>query len=161
MSTGQVLDPVDALYAALKHLTPRVHEDRRLPVPPALSAQVSSPECGSRLTLDAIIEHGRVRQLGYQVRACSLGQATTAIVLQHAPGLTRAELLRVRGQFEALLRSGAGRCDWPELEVFAPASDIPNRHGSALLPFEALARIFELEQGATPPPPDDRPEADA
>lgn len=150
MSTGQVLDPVDALYAALKHLTPRVRADRRLAVPPALSVEVSSPECGSRLTLDAVVDHGRVRELGYQVRACSLGQATTAIVLQHAPGLRRAELLRVRAQFEALLRTGEGHCDWPELEVFAPASDIPNRHGSALLPFEALARIFAMAAGQVP-----------
>ncbi|HMN21851.1 MAG TPA: hypothetical protein PKA16_10725 [Ottowia sp.] len=143
MTTGQVLDPVDALYAALKHLTPRVRQDHRLPVPPARSVEVSSPECGSRLTLDAIIEQGRVRELGYQVRACSLGQATTAILAQHAPGLTRAELQRVRGQFEALLRTGAGHCDWPELDVFAPASDIPNRHASALLPFKALDRLFQ------------------
>lgn len=152
MSAEQVLDPVDALYAALKHLTPRVRADRRLAVPPALSVEVSSPECGSRLTLDAIIEHGRVRELGYRVRACSLGQATTAVVLRHVPGLTRAELLRVRGQFEALLRSGAGHCDWPELEVFAPASDIPNRHGSALLPFEALEQLFALAAGQAPRP---------
>lgn len=153
MDTTALQDPVDALYAALKRYTPRVRRDRRLPVPPAYTAEVSSPECGSRLTLDAMVEDGRVTDIGYQVRACSLGQTSTAMLVARAPGLTHAQLRRVRDQFRALLRDGHGRCDWPELEVFAPASDIPNRHASAMLPFEALDRIFELAEQGPPAAP--------
>lgn len=83
-----------------------------------------------------------MREIGYRVRACSLAQAATAILASHAAGLDRAQLQRVHRQFEALLRDGRGHCDWPELEAFAAASDIPNRHGSALLPFRALEQLF-------------------
>lgn len=137
-------DDIDALYAALKRLTPRVRHDRALTCPPALSTTVSSPECGSRIELDALIENGQVQDIGYRVRACSLGQAATAILIDHVPGLTLAELQGVRRQLEALLRDGQGHCDWPELEVFAPACDIPNRHASVLLPFRGLEQLFAL-----------------
>lgn len=151
-STETARDDVDALYAALKRYTPAVRQDRRLPVPPARSVEVFSAECGSRLVLDARIEGGRVQAVGYQVRACSLGQASTAMLVERAVGLTQPQLQRVRAQFEALLREGRGHCDWPELEAFAPACDIPNRHGSALLPFEALGQLFDLAQrGARAP----------
>lgn len=137
------VDDIEALYATLKRYTPAVQRDRRLPVPPAQTVAVSSPECGSRLELDALIEDDRVREIGYRVRACSLAQAATAILASHAAGLDRAQLQRVHRQFEALLRDGQGHCDWPELEAFAAASEIPNRHGSALLPFRALEQLFE------------------
>lgn len=139
-------DDIDALYVALKRLTPKVRRDRRLPSPPALTTTVTSPECGSRVELDALFENGQVQDIGYRVRACSLGQAATAILIGHATGLKQAELQGVRGQLQALLRDGQGHCDWPELEVFAPASDIPNRHESVLLPFRALEQLFELSR---------------
>ncbi|PJK14699.1 iron-sulfur cluster assembly scaffold protein [Lysobacteraceae bacterium NML07-0707] len=144
------MDPrqdADHLYQALKTHTPRVRRDVRLASPPALSVAVSSPLCGSQLTLDALIRDGRVDALGYRVRACALGQASTAIVLQHVPGLGQAEILRVREQLRQLLQQGEGHCDWPEFEVFALAHAMPARHAAALLPLDALAQLFTLADG--------------
>ena len=149
LATNQ--DPEQALYLALKQYTAEVRRDRRLPVPPARSVTLSSQDGSGTLTLDAIIEQSAVREIGYRVRACSLGQATTAILVRRASGLTQQELDRVRRQFESLLQSGQGQCDWPELEVFAPASVIPNRHDAALLPFRALGELFDPQrQDAAP-----------
>lgn len=154
MSTDDATIDTGALYRALKEYTPQVRRDRRLPVPPALSVDLVSPECGSRLILDATLDGDRIREIGYQVRACSLGQAATAILARRAPGTSLVELQGIHRQFAALLRDGSGACDWPELEVFALAHAIPARHHAALLPFEAIEKIFTLARSESRQSPD-------
>lgn len=138
-----VSDDLTVLYQTLKRYSREVRKDRRLPVPPADSVTVHSARCGSQLTLDARIEEGRIREIGYRVRACSLGQATTAIVARRAPGANADTLRTIGAQLRALLAGEHTRCDWPELEIFTRAADMPARHGSALLPFEALQELFD------------------
>ena len=135
-------DQADALYHALKRYTAAVRRDRRLATPPARSLSMRSADGSSTLTLDLIEQGGVVQDIGYRVRACSLTQATTAILVQRATGITREQLQRVRGQLETLLRTGGGSCDWPELEILAPISDIPTRHDTVLLPFRALDALL-------------------
>ena len=52
-------------------------------------------------------------------------------------------LVDVGGQLRAILKGEREDSDWPELAMFALVRDVPNRHGSALLPFEALDQLFE------------------
>lgn len=131
---------------SLKHYIAQVRRDRRLQGERVRSTTVHSRQlCGSRLTLDAVIEGGRVQALGYKVRACSLGQATTAIVYQHASGMTADELDAVHSQLIQILRNTPPAKDtliWPELAIFQNAASMPARHDSALLPFRALHDLF-------------------
>lgn len=136
-------NPVTELYQALKRYTPAVRRDRRLSGAAVDSVTVHSPLCGSRLTLDAVIRDGRVKQLGYRVRACSLGQATTAIVAARADDLDAATVRAIGAQLQTVLLGERTRIDWPELEVFALARDVPAHHGSAMLPFRALQELFD------------------
>ena len=131
-----------ALYPALKQFSSEVRKDRRLAVPPADSVTVHSRECGSQLTLDGRINDERIGEIGYKVRACSLGQASTAIVARHAVGLDRLTAERVEAQLLAILAGSAVDCEWPELEIFTLIKDVPVRHGSVLLPFDALRQLF-------------------
>ena len=133
----------EALYEALKAHTPKVLRDRRLAVPPADSVTVYSRLCGSQLTLDARIDNQQLSALGYRVRSCSLGQAATAIVVDHAEGLDAATARRVHAQLQQILSGKDTHCEWPELEIFTHVKDSPARHGSALLPFRALEELFE------------------
>ncbi len=139
-----------ALYPALKQFSAEVRKDLRLQVPPADSVTVHSTECGSQLTLDARFEDERVCEIGYRVRACSLGQASTAIVVRHLADLDRVTLQRVEEQLRAILAGSAIHSDWPELEIFALIKDVRNRHGSVLLPFDALRQLF-IRAGISPP----------
>lgn len=141
--TATASEQAAELYQTLKQYSIEVRRDKRLAVPPAHFVTVHSPQCGSRLTLDARIENERICEIGYKVRACSLGQATTAIVARRAPGLDAGALQRVARQLRAILAGTGDKCDWPELEVFASARDMPSRHGSALLPFDALQKLFD------------------
>ena len=121
------------LAASIPHLG-------RLAAPQA-SIEKSSPICGSRVTVDLVVdEAGRVAALGQEVKACALGQASASLMGAHALGRTGAELAVARDSLAAFL---AGRRDdpgdWPGLEVFAHARRFTARHPSILLAFEAAA----------------------
>ncbi len=133
---------VAALYQSLKQYRREVRNDRRLPVPPADSVTLHDAVCGSQITLDARFDDDRLVELGHRVRACSLGQATTAILVRRAPGLDADTLGRVHDQLRSIVAGDDTRCDWPELEVFALTREIPGRRGSAELPFHALKQLF-------------------
>lgn len=134
---------IESLVRTLTRYSAEVRHDRRLTGARVRTATVESRLCGSHLTIDAEIRDGRIAQIGYSVRACSLGQAATAIVARHAIGFDREELARVRQELEAILRGEEVVPIWPELAIFAHAVNIPTRHDSARLPFRALECIFE------------------
>lgn len=139
---------LDKLYQSLTQYARAVRRDRRLSIPPADSVTVQSPLCGSELTLDALIVDARVQELGYRIRACSLGQASTAIVAARATDLDAATIARIGAQLRTILAGESTSCDWPELEIFALVRDIPSRHGAVLLPFRALEQLFERAHDA-------------
>lgn len=133
----------------LKRYITQVRRDRRLQGVRVRSTTVHSRQlCGSRLTLDVIFDKDRVQEIGFKVRACSLGQATTAIVYQRAPGMTADELEAVHAQLVQILANNSTANDaliWPELAIFQNAASMPARHDSALLPFRALQELFSEE----------------
>ena len=61
----------------------------------------------------------------------------------HAHGLDARDPAAVGAQLRAILKGERDTSDWPELAMFALVRDVPNRHGSALLPFEALRQLFD------------------
>ena len=107
---------------------------------PQARVERRSPTCGSRITADVRMEGGRLAELGLDVKACALGQASASLMARHAIGLTVAELDQARDLLTAWL---AGESDdlgfWPGLDVLAPARGYPARHPSIRLGFEAVA----------------------
>ena len=151
MSGTAANDDAATLYQALKQYSREVRKDRRLAAPPADSVTVHDKVCGSKITLDARFDCDHVAEIGYRVRACSLGQATTAILARRAPGLDARTLQRVHDQLRKILAGQDTACDWPELEVFALTRAIPGRRGSAELPFYALEELFHRAGIASAP----------
>lgn len=105
------------------------------------SAERRSPICGSRIIVDVRLDsEGRIAELGQEVRACALGQASAALMGEHAIGRSLPELDAAR---DALTKFLAGERedpgDWPGLEIFAPARPHSARHPSIRLAFEAVA----------------------
>jgi NifU-like protein involved in Fe-S cluster formation len=130
-----------ALYNRdILRLAASIPHQHRLAAPLA-SVEKSSPICGSRVTVDVMTDaRGRVAQLGQEVRACALGQASAALMGANAIGRSAAELAEAR---DALADYLAGRRDdpgdWPGLAIFAEARRFAARHASILLAFEAAA----------------------
>jgi NifU-like protein involved in Fe-S cluster formation len=116
---------------------------------PMASVEKRSPICGSRVTVDvAIDDAGRVAAIGMLVRACALGQASSALMAQNAIGRSADELAEARDQLTGWLAGErAGPPDWPGLDVFTPALAVTARHPSIRLAFEAVADAAAQARG--------------
>jgi NifU-like protein involved in Fe-S cluster formation len=112
---------------------------------PMASVEKRSPTCGSRVTVDVDVDaDGRVSALGMLVRACALGQASSAVMGAHAIGRTPEELSSARDQLTAWLAGERGETpEWPGLDLFTPALAHRGRHPSIRLAFEAVAEAAE------------------
>jgi NifU-like protein involved in Fe-S cluster formation len=130
-----------ALYNRdILRLAASIPHQRRLDAP-HMTVEKSSPVCGSRVVVDVNLdEAGRVTELGQEVRACALGQASAALMGANAIGRMAAELAEARDALAAFL---TGKTDdpgnWPGLSVFKDARSFTARHASILLAFDAAA----------------------
>ena len=137
-----------ALYnSTILRLATSIPHQTRLTDPQA-SVEKRSPVCGSRVTVDVRLgPNGRIEALGQEVRACALGQASAALMGEHAIGRNVVELETAR---DALTNFLAGKRDdpgdWPGLEIFAPARPHSARHASIRLAFEAVAEAAKLAE---------------
>ena len=108
-------------------------------------AELRSPACGSRIALVVELdEDRRVRMVSQRVHACAFGQASAALVQQHAIGRAHddvAEALVTISRWLAQEQEEAG--NWPGVEALAPARSRKSRHGAILLPFRALLAAIE------------------
>ena len=92
-------------------------------------------------------EAGKVAEVGQEVRACALGQASASLMGQAVIGKTVGELEEARDALTAYLagkREDPG--DWPGLDIFAPARAHSARHASIRLAFEAAAEAARIAQ---------------
>jgi NifU-like protein involved in Fe-S cluster formation len=108
-------------------------------------AEMRSPTCGSRITLAVELDDDRrVRMISQRVHACAFGQASAALVQQHAIGRAHdevAEALVTLSRWLAQEQDEAGT--WPGVAALEPARPRKGRHGAILLPFRALLAAME------------------
>ena len=136
--SGRILQ----LAAAIPHLG-------RLPAPQG-TARRRSPLCGSTVTVDLVMQDGRVAGFAQEVRACALGQASAAVLGAVVVGRSRAELEAARDALKSMLREGGPVPPAPfdGYEVLLPARDYANRHASILLALEAACEAAAAAEAA-------------
>ena len=115
---------------------------------PDASVTRRSPLCGSTVTVDVVVEDGKLAQMGQDVKACALGQASAAVAGAAAVGATLDQMQTARDQLKAMLKGKGPAPDAPfdGFEVLTPAVAYKNRHASILLTIEALAEAMEQTQ---------------
>ncbi len=112
---------------------------------PHASVEKRSPICGSRVTVDiALGPDGTVAEVGLLVRACALGQASSALLARTIVGKSPADLAHARDALAAWLAGEGDAPDWPGLTLFEPARPHSARHASIRLAFEAAAEAAAL-----------------
>ena len=112
-------------------------------------AQKSARLCGSTVAVDVCLDDdGRVCDFAQTVKACALGQAASAILGKAVIGADLTELKAARDGFRAMVREGARAPDgrFAALASLAAVKDYPQRHESALLPFEAVVEAVQKAQ---------------
>lgn len=117
---------------------------------PSGEAKVRAPLCGSTVTVQLVMEGGKVVEFAQNVKACALGQTAAALLGKVVIGLDHATLQRGRDQLAAMLRDGdpAPTAPFEGFEVLTPARDYKNRHASILLAFDATLRAIEDAQAS-------------
>ena len=108
---------------------------------PQARVERTSPVCGSRVSVELRLDdEGRVAEIGQDVSACALGQASAALMGAHVIGRSPAEIAEARNRLANYLNGdGSDSGSWPGLEALAPARPYKARHPSILLPFDAAA----------------------
>ena len=134
-----------------------------LPEPRALEredgiSELRSPTCGSRVaTFVQIDAEGRVQDLSQQVHACAFGQASAAILEEHAIGRTAVEMQEAVTGITEWLDGSPEEPQWPGIAALTPARSRKSRHGAILLPFRSLAAALsaasDRRRGDNPPAP--------
>lgn len=119
----------------------------RLPSPQA-TASAHSKLCGSRITVDLIMEGPVIIAYGQDVKACLLGQTSASVVGRNIIGATAAEIREVAAQMRRMLKEDGpppgGR--WADLALLEPVRGYRARHASTLLVFDAVeSAIAKIE----------------
>ncbi|UUP15872.1 iron-sulfur cluster assembly scaffold protein [Nitratireductor thuwali] len=112
---------------------------------PDATATAHSKLCGSTVTVDLKMDEGIVTDFAHEVRACALGQASSAIMAANVVGADAAELKAVRESMRRMLKENGpvpeGR--FSDLKYLEPVRDYKARHASTMLTFDAVVDCIE------------------
>ncbi len=136
--------PANTLYSReiLRLATALPHNDH-LELPDGAASR-RAPICGSEVTAEVALANGRIIAVAFRAHACALGQASAALLRDHALGLDSSALMTARAALEAFLGgANAAALPWDALRHFAPAQNHSARHGAILLPYDALLAAIE------------------
>jgi NifU-like protein involved in Fe-S cluster formation len=112
---------------------------------PDASATAHSKLCGSTVTVDLAVKDGVVTDFAHEVKACALGQASSAIMAEHVVGASAAELRATREAMRRMLKENGpppqGR--FSDLKYLEPVRDYKARHASTMLTFDAVVDCLD------------------
>jgi NifU-like protein involved in Fe-S cluster formation len=109
------------------------------------TATAHSKLCGSTVTVDIAMDGDRIYDFAQIVKACALGQASSAIMAENVVGATAAELREVRETMRRMLKENGvppeGR--FGDLRYLEPVRDYKARHASTMLTFDAVVDAID------------------
>ena len=102
---------------------------------PDVSITKRTAVCGSSMTVDLNIKNGKIEQIGLDIKACALGQASASIFAKNAIGLTLKEVQNLKNELISFLKTGDFLIKTPfeDYKYLEPARSVPYRHDSILL----------------------------
>ncbi|ABD06889.1 NifU-like protein [Rhodopseudomonas palustris HaA2] len=104
------------------------------------TATAHSKLCGSTVKVDLKMDGDVVSDFAHEVKACALGQASSAIMASHVVGSTSGELRALRESVRKMLKENGAPPDgkWADIAMLEPVRDYKARHASTLLTFDAV-----------------------
>jgi NifU-like protein involved in Fe-S cluster formation len=134
----------DVYNAKILGLAGNIPRLGRLSAPDA-SATALSKLCGSTVTVDLKMNGPVVSDFAHDVKACALGQASSAIMAHHVVGSSAGELRELRETVRRMLKENGppptGK--WADIAVLEPVRDYKARHASTMLTFDAVVNAVD------------------
>ena len=142
---ASTLMSIDSVYnAKILDYAGNIERIGRLDNPDA-TAKAHSKLCGSTVVVDIQQENGVVTDYAQDVKACALGQASSAILAKNVIGASLEELSTARQQMLAMLKENGppptGKFE--ELKFLEPVRDYRARHASTMLAFDAVVSAMQ------------------
>lgn len=116
---------------------------------PDATATAHSKLCGSTVTIDLKMDKDVVTDFAHDVKACALGQASSAIMAERIVGATADELRQVRETMLRMLKENGAppQGSFEDLKYLEPVRDYKARHASTMLTFDAVVdAIGQIER---------------
>lgn len=108
------------------------------------SARRVSRLCGSAVEVDVRLDDDRIAEIGLEVKACALGQASASVLGANAIGASIEDIREARDALAAMLKGApAPEGRFAGLAALQSARDYPARHATIRLAFEAAAEACD------------------
>ncbi len=136
---------IDDVYnAKILEFAGNISRIGRLDAPDA-SAKAHSKLCGSTVVVDLVMRDDVVSDYAHDVKACALGQASSAIVAANIIGAGAAELRKTRIEMQQMLKEGGAPPEgrFADLQYLEPVKNHKARHASTLLVFDAVVDALD------------------
>ena len=107
--------------------------------------------CGSKVTVDVKITNNLISDFSHIVKACALGQASSAVMADNIIGSNLNELKNLQIVMRKMLKEDGAPPEgkWSDLRVLEPVRDYKGRHSSVMLTFDAVVDCinqFEIKE---------------
>jgi len=106
------------------------------------AAHGDNPLCGDRVTVYLRLDHGVVRDVGFEGRGCAISMASASLMTEAVKGKTTDEARVIFERFHKLVTGHAGDAGdddaMEKLQVLAGVRDYPIRVKCATLPWHTL-----------------------
>ncbi|MBI1976390.1 MAG: SUF system NifU family Fe-S cluster assembly protein [Candidatus Omnitrophica bacterium] len=109
-----------------------------------LSGEGYNPLCGDEVTLQLIVDNGKVRQVMFEGRGCSISQASTSMMTEIIKGKTIAEVREMIELFKAMMtKDQPAAPELGDLEALEGVRKFPVRVKCATLAWNVLQDILK------------------
>ncbi|HXA28599.1 MAG TPA: SUF system NifU family Fe-S cluster assembly protein [Candidatus Angelobacter sp.] len=117
---------------------------RKRAVEPAdVAVEAANPLCGDEVTLTLRVKDGRVEDVGFTGRGCSISQASASMMCEEVAGRSSEDAAALGRRFKGMLMQGLQPDDLGDLEALQGVRQYPVRIKCAVLPWNALLRGLE------------------
>lgn len=148
--TAQGTPPLDELYreVVLDHFRNPRH--RGALAAPSGHYEGMNPVCGDEVTLDLLVEDGKVRDVGFGGRGCSISQASASMLADWIVGKDVEAVRNAIAAVRTMLQTGdEPAADFGDVEALAGVAKFPVRVKCALLSWNVLEQgLNELAPAA-------------
>ncbi len=107
------------------------------------TASGANPLCGDELTIELEVEDGRVSEVTFEGRGCSISQASASMMTVYLQGRTVNEALEAVDTFQQMMLKGQPAPDeFGDIEALAGVAKFPVRVKCASLPWKTLEQAL-------------------
>ena len=136
---------LDDLYRELildhyRHPRNRGHLERK-----TTGAEGYNPVCGDEIAVDVELDGGRITNVGFVGRGCSISQASGSMMTDAVKGMTKDEAIKLAETFKRLMTNPEDRvpAELGDLEAFQGVAKFPVRVKCATLAWHVLEEGLE------------------